>query len=424
MRVLIEPSSALPLCSVQLVLEGGAAHDPADKLGLGQVAAELMRRGAGGRTRAELDAAFDALGASFEIDVDHDHVSMGGMVLEQHLGAYLALLGDVLAAPALDPRELRELLREARGALDELRDDDRALVRRFHDRALWGDHPYGRPAGGTRTSLGALTLADVQGWVKRWVVADNLVVGFAGAVGKRAERLAEPLLARLPTRAAPRARLARPAGMAGATHGRRRLVLVDKPARTQSQILMGHPGPLWKTPDFLPLEVAMTAFGGTFTARLMTEVRVKRGWSYGARAYLSRGRAGAFSMHVFPSAEQTPDTIALVHRMFAELCDGGLSDDEVAFAQRYLERGFAFEIDTPERRLHVRLSTLLAGLPDDYIQTYRKRVRAVRPADIRRAMKRHLDPGQLLTTLVATRTIAKRLPKTAGKIEIQRFDSY
>ena len=421
MSVLVEHSDALPLCSVQLVLEGGAAHDPEGKLGLCHVAAELMRRGAGGRTRAELDAAFDALGASFEIDVDHDHVSMGGMVLEQHLGAYLALLGDVLAAPALDAHELRELLREARGALDELRDDDRALVRRFHDRALWGAHPYGRPAGGTRASLGAITLADVQAWVKRWVVAGNLVVGFAGAVGKRAERLAEPLLARLPARAAPRARIGRPAG---ATGGGRRLVLVDKPARTQSQILMGHPGPLWKTPDFLPLEVAMTAFGGTFTARLMTEVRVKRGWSYGARAYLSRGRAGAFSMHVFPSAAQTPDTIALVHQLFTELCDGGLSDDEVAFAQRYLERGFAFEIDTPERRLHVRLSTLLAGLPDDYIQTYRRRARAVRPADIRRAMKRHLDPGQLLTTLVATKTIAKRLPKSAGKIEIQRFASY
>ena len=103
--IIIEPSSALPLCHVHLALRGGSAHDPDQQPGLARIASELLRRGAGGRTRAELDAAFDALGGSFEIDADHDHVTLGGTVLARNLKYYLKLVGDLLAAPALDPGE-------------------------------------------------------------------------------------------------------------------------------------------------------------------------------------------------------------------------------------------------------------------------------------------------------------------------------
>ena len=106
-----------------------------------------------------------------------------------------------------------------------------------------------------------------------------------------------------------------------------RLTLVDKPERTQSQILIGQPAPRWQDPDFLALQVATTAFGGTFTARLMDEVRSKRGLSYGASARVGQGR-GAKSLvaHVFPSLEQTPETLELVLRLWRDWVDDGVTD--------------------------------------------------------------------------------------------------
>ena len=143
-----------------------------------------------------------------------------------------------------------------------------------------------------------------------------------------------------------------------------RLTLVDKPERTQSQILMGQPAPRWQHPDFLALQVATTAFGGTFTARLMNEVRSKRGLSYGASARVGQGRgAKALVVHVFPSLEQTPETLALVLGLWKTWVTDGVTDDEVEFTRGYLANSFAFSIATPEDRLELRTGLELAGMP-------------------------------------------------------------
>ena len=64
----------------------------------------------------------------------------------------------------------------------------------------------------------------------------------------------------------------------------RRLLVVDKPERTQTQILVGTLGTSPHDDDHVPLVVGNAVFGGTFTSRLMKEIRSKRGWSYGASA--------------------------------------------------------------------------------------------------------------------------------------------
>src|SRR6185369_12095507 len=109
------------------------------------------------------------------------------------------------------------------------------------------------------------------------------------------------------------------------------------------------PAPKWVDAEFLSLQVATTAFGGTFTARLMNEVRSKRGLSYGASARVGQGRSSkALIVHVFPSLEQTPETLELVLRLIREWSQEGLSADEVSFTQNYLANNFAFHLATPE----------------------------------------------------------------------------
>src|SRR5262249_26565668 len=159
--------------------------------------------------------------------------------------------------------------------------------------------------------------------------------------------------------------------------------------RTQSQILLGHPAPRWAEPDFLPLSVAATAFGGTFTARLMTEVRVKRGLSYGASCRLSQGRgARGCVLSVAPSLEQTEETLVLVLRLWVEWGEGGVTDDEVPFARNYLAASFAFQVATPEDRLDLALALAVCGMRADYPDRIIPLLRAVDPDAVRAAMHR------------------------------------
>ncbi len=66
---------------------------------------------------------------------------------------------------------------------------------------------------------------------------------------------------------------------------------------SQAHVTFGHLGPTRFTEDKLALEVANRMFGGSgFNAVLMQELRVKRGFTYGAYSSLSFSQApGVFS---------------------------------------------------------------------------------------------------------------------------------
>jgi zinc protease len=413
-KILVEEQHDLPLARAQLTLTVGAGDDAPGDDGLTNFTTELMARGAAGRTRAEIDAAFDALGTNLDISSDHDSVSFEVTVLKKRLDAAVALLADVLLRPDFLEHEAEKLRRESRAQLDELRDDDAQLARRFFGRQLFGAHPYGRSILGTEQSFARHTPARARAWHEQALVGGNVVFGVAGDVSRaEAESLSVRHFAAVPDGAA--TATARPAPP---LRQGQRLLLVDKPERTQSQILMGQPAPRWHDPDFFPLQVATLAFGGTFTARLMNEVRSKRGLSYGASARLNKARgARSLLVHVFPSLEQTPETVELVLRLYREWAEGGVTDEEIAFAKSYLSNSFAFNIATPEEKLDLEVAITAAGMPEDHVARYVDKIARVTRADVDRAMKGHLHPGALEICIVSTTEELEPKLREAGLLE-------
>jgi zinc protease len=425
-QLLIEENHDLPLVRFQVALRVGAGDDAPEHDGLCNFATELMGRSAGGRTRAEIDAAFDALGTSLDVLTDYDGVTFDITVLPEKLEAALVLLADVILRPDLPKSEAQKLKREITAQLDDLRDDDGQLARRFFTRALYGTHPYGRTVLGTDATLRAFGVDEARAWHGASVHGSNIIFGVAGDV--RAAEL-EAAIARhfatLPTGAGGPGARERPARRRGL-----RFTIVDKPERTQSQILMGQPAPRWHDPDFVALQVATTAFGGTFTARLMDEVRSKRGLSYGASARVGQGRgAKALLAHVFPSLEQTAETLELVLGLWRAWVEDGVTEAEVAFAKGYLAKSFAFTVATPEDRLELRTALDLAGMPADSAQTFAARVGRVTREDAVRALREHLSVRDLEVVIVST--AGELLPRleAAGVtreavVDVVAYDSY
>ena len=154
--ILVEENHDLPLVRVQVAVRIGAGDDAPGDDGLTNFASELMGRGAGGRTRAEIDAAFDALGTSLDVGSDYDGVTFELDGAQGEAGAGAGAARRRALAPRLSRATRRDKLkRELRAQLDELRDDDGTLARRFFTRALFGAHPYGRTVIGTEASIDA-----------------------------------------------------------------------------------------------------------------------------------------------------------------------------------------------------------------------------------------------------------------------------
>lgn len=436
-HLVVDRASDIPLVWFTIAVPGGSAGDPDGCEGFTNHMATLARRGAGTRDRQDLDRELDQLGASLDVVVDRDSIRLSGMCLRRNLDPVIELTADILARPRMAGEEHDKLLRETRLFLDELRDEDDQMAARFFNRHCVPGYPYSHSIAGTESSLDRIEargVDEIRRAYRRSVVPGNLLIGFAGDIagsgGCSAEDSAAALAARLvgelpgssdqdpptlPTLDPPEI----PRG--------RRLVVVDKPERTQSQILVGHLGPRHGTRDALVLGVAEAAFGGMFTSRLMQEIRVARGWSYGAGCTLHHGRGPHwFSIHLAPSAEVTPDALRLVLDMLGDLAKNGITADELAFTRSYLLGNLPFRLATARQRMRLALMGRLFGLPADHTQRLPEELEAITLDEVNQACRTWLRPDDTLSVVVATAdTMVPALEGIgAGTPEVVAHDSY
>ena len=140
-QLIVESNHTVPLVHVVVASRSGSAADPRHREGLTNLAAEWARHGAGGKSREQLDAALDALGATLEVETQPDSTRFEGEVLARNLDAYLALLADVIVRPNFAPAELQRTRRELLAGIDE------APQRRSRaGRALLRAQPLRRPS--------------------------------------------------------------------------------------------------------------------------------------------------------------------------------------------------------------------------------------------------------------------------------------
>ncbi len=399
MKVHVETSPALPLVTILAGFRGGTVLDPPGKEGLTRIAVRMLRRGTGKRTATQIESDVDRIGADLSEHAGASSSTVSMDVIRRSLDAGVELLCDVLGDPSFDEAELGKLLREAESEIVEARNNDRGLCVRAFRRTLFEGHPFGRRSSGTIDSLRRITRQDVVDQVGKLVTRDNLVLAFAGDVDEdTAARAAERIAAALPDRAAAPRVVPDPAPPTA-----RRLVFVDKPDRTQTQIVMGGLGTSAHDDDHVPLLVASTVLGGTFTSRLMKEVRSKRGWSYGASANLPVDVCReAFMVWTHPASADAAACVALELRLLEEWRANGVTARELAFAKRYLIRSHAFEVDTPSKRVQRRFATDLFDLPEDYYDGFLRRVEETTLEAANEAIRRRIDTERMVVAITGT----------------------
>jgi len=319
----------------------------------------------------------------------------------------LKLLGDLLIKPTFSNKDIDRLIRETRADIIDSRADDRTLCGRHFRRHLFAGHWYGRPPQGTLDTLSAISREDIINAVNTNLVRSNVIVGASGDVTQaEIEPFVREYIHALPNHPRPEVGIIDPQFPAG-----KHLVIVDKPERTQTQIYMGGAGASPHDKDYAALTVGNTIFGGTFTARLMREIRSKRGWSYGAHSRLGRGRAReAWTMWTFPAATDAAACIKLQLQLLSQWIERGVTESEVTFAKQYLLRSTAFEIDTASKRLSRTLEEILLGLGSQFFQRHIRSIEAITKDDVNTAIRKRISPNNLLVAVVATASsISKQL---------------
>ncbi len=397
-RVIIEDHSRA-IATFSLTLRTGLLHDPPGRPGVAYVTGQMLLRGAGDRTQADIADELDFLGSVLSVGVGRDTITIEGDALIRNLDAFQALMADVLTRPTFPTEELEKVKRQVLAELVQVRDHDPSLGRKHYVHAVYGDHPYGWPLRGHAASISSLTRDDLVAFYETNFRAGGALVGSAGDVTpERVDALVVATLGQLPQDA--------PRPFDVATHTDRdgyRVVLVDKPERSQTQVYIGQTTLDSRHPDFIPLFVGNTIFGGTFTARLSHEIREKRGWSYGAYSYLQTDRRlGTWLMRFYPGAKDTVPALKVADELLRGMLDEGATADELEATRSYLINSTPMSIETPEKELQERLSALLHGRPLKWLEQFVEQVREVTLDEVNAALKRHLSLDNQTICVVCT----------------------
>lgn len=419
----VETDHSIPIVEVVIGFRVGSTLDPAGKEGALALALSSLRRGAGKYSCEAINAELDRLGAEFSTHTDTFSSSIQGTVIARNLPAFFALMATILREPTHSEHEVSKLLRQLVAGRIDSRNDDRTLCARHFRRQMFAGHPLGRPAGGTLDSLQTLTHADAKSLWSQLLHYGPPIVAAAGAIETEQlqalwnEHFSDLCLA--PPRTA--SAVIEPTPLKG-----RHLVIVDKPARTQTQIMIGTLGTHYTDRDHHALIVANTAFGGTFTSRLTTEVRGKRGWSYGASSRLDRARVrDAWSMWTFPAATDAAACISLQLKLLSQFRSTGLKAKEATFAKKYLLESQVFEEDTAAKRAAQKLDEVFGEVPPGYHKEFEGEIKKITLQAANASVKKRLSEKNLLVCVTATADqLRGPIEKAIGKLDSVRVVSF
>ncbi|MBZ0235979.1 MAG: insulinase family protein [Deltaproteobacteria bacterium] len=200
------------------------------------------------------------------------------------------------------------------------------------------------------------------------------------------------------------------------------------PPRAPARALdLGHLGPRFCDPDTPALVLLETGFGGMFSSRLMQEIRVRRGWSYGAGCTLRRSRGRHwFEMWMATAIDVAGDAVKTTLDLYADLAVRGLSSEETALARSYVVGSMPFHQATARQRMQVAVRDAVYGLPAGYTASLPGKVAELSASDVSNAAARWLRPDAVVTVAVATAATAREplAAAGAGPVDVVSFDAY
>jgi zinc protease len=417
LRVLVLVDRRLPRVTLGLSARRGAGSVAVSHAGLAAFTAELMKRGAGDWSALALAQTVDEIGASLSVEAGWDSTGVTISGLSRDLDRLIEVLADVVLKPRFTPEEAEKAREEQLGGLAQAKDDPRRLVSWAASKALYPEHRYGLPLDGTPKSVVILDERLAREFHSNVFVPSNCVLFASGDIEPSEWlRRAEAIFGAWEGGDTP-AKTPRPPAPVPAT---RRIVIVDRPDLVQAQIIVGHDGIRRADPVRIPAMLMNNVLGGSsFSSRMMAHIRGDEGLTYGVYSGFSlRREPGPFRVSTFTRAPEARRVVDLILAELETMREGPPSEDELAKAASYSVGRFGLGLESSSAVMTSLVNLDIYGLPEDSLDTYRSRVRAVDTEATASAARELLYPDRAAVVLLGPAAMLAPQFEDLGNVEI------
>ena len=397
LTLLLMEQHEVPIISFNIIVKSGSVRDPAGKEGLASLTSELLRKGTRTRTSEQVSSDLDFIGAEFAINATTDFTSVNAEFLKKDARQGIDLVADILLNPVFPEEEVKKLIQQRVDGIKSAKDRADSVIGRYFAAYLYGKHPYARPVAGDDISLPAITRADLQRFYETNYVPANTIFAVAGDFSTLEMRaLIEEHFSAWAAKNPPASRIDPPSPVQG-----KRLLLVDKPDSTQTYFYIGNVGIDRTNPDRVGIAVVNTIFGGRFTSRLNTALRVDSGLTYGARSIFDqRKAAGPFVITTYTRNASTEQAIDMALKVLSDLHENGITEAELSSAKQYMKGQFPPGIETSDELASTIARLEFYGLDESDINSYFTKIDGFGISDSRRIIKQYFPFENLVFVLI------------------------
>jgi zinc protease len=417
LEVILVESHTIPKFHGDLYFRSGnvAAIDRGP--GLAEMTASMVRTGTAKRASRQIEEDLRRIGADLGTSAGSDTSSVSFAGLSELAEPLLGMVNELAREAAFPETEFE---RERRQKLEEVklsRTEPGFLAAERLRKILFGAHPYAQVSP-SEEQVAAYKRDDLLSVYREIYTPENGLLLLVGdfqpdEMLKSAERVfgawqgKKPQAKSFPAPAHPRGR---------------RVYLVHLPGAVQTQILAGCHAITRKNPDWIKLGLTNSLYGGAFNSRLVMNIREDKGYTYSPRSGVTALReSGYFSVSAAVRNDVVAASLTEIFYEMDKLRSVPVPETELADAQNYLSGIFSMGLATQNGLLGQVAVVALNELPDDYLETYRAKVRALTPVDLIETARKYLDSANMQIVVVGDRAQIESQAALFGELEV--FDA-
>lgn len=388
----------LPLLSVHLVLPYGAEADWPGKAGLADLTAEMLTLGTKKRSALQLAAEIDSLGAILSAHAGWNYSYLHLFGLPEDGETLLTFLLEIYTQPAFASAEFDQLKKRRLAALEQKKDEAHLQADERLQAELFQGTPYDHPLYGTLSSLPQISGEEIKEFhTQNFLPRGSFLVLVGQLEEEKLLRWIEINFPLVKDRRWEKTEVIQDSHLSPP-----KIILIDRPDLTQSQIRFGHLSLPHNHADYLSFVVMNYILGGGgFSSRLMRRVRVELGYTYGIRSWLEpRKNKGPFLISTFTPTETTPACVQEILQVEKKFLSEGATEEEWAEAIKFFMGGYPMKFETLGQIADKVIQMEVHNLGRDYFLNYLPKIASITLDEINRAARKYLHPEEMLLVIV------------------------
>ena len=358
-RVVSEQVPSVRSIAIGMWVRVGSRDESVEQAGISHFLEHMLFKGTPELNAEQIAQVFDGFGAEVNAATSKETTVLHAHFLDEHLEEAFRVMSDMLLRSTYaDMESEREVVLEEIAMYE---DEPQDKVHDVLSRAIFGDHPLGRPVIGRGEVISSLSAGDVATYHDDRYLPRSIVVAAAGNLEHEAvERIARQWM--------------QPPGVNGSTPARsfdgsgravpERQVVFHSKETEQYHICLGGSGIARNDERRFALAILDAILGGSTSSRLFQEVREKRGLAYAVYSWSSQyADTGQVGIYVGTREDNVASALEVIGTELDRICNVRVSDDELRRAREHVKGRLALSMESTAGRMHRLGRSILMDTP-------------------------------------------------------------